>query len=895
MKTRVQGASRAVRRQVDIFCCAEQLESRQLLAADLSGTFSGALPAALLPGGKNKLVLRLVNGGDADVSGTAVGVSLFASTNATLDGADISIASVTTKKLKLKAAGGGTNVNFAFASPTNVPDGNYFLIGQIDTGSVLAENSEDNNVASTSAIEIRQPFVDLSGTTEVTAGTISIAAGKKVKAPKVALVVGNSGNVAATGTVTATVFASTNTSAGDASDVQIGTVSKKLNTKPQKTTALKPKIAIPENLRTGNYNIVATFSYSGPITETNTANNSAASAAQITVDNPAFPAGATVGSLSVDATTFAVNSAEQVFFDVSITEIPAGDTLTADLIEVDAGGVVIGTRVAQLLDNGIATNNDATADDGIFSASTAIQFTATGDRFFKARVTNAASSATTDTPIVKLSGVAPLTEQDVQDTIATAGQRQAQLSATVGSGATTAAAIEATRQMLMTQPDVQTNSIQTGSNAIAYLNFKGILTYLSAKASALAPTFVGSQSAALVDSGTYDSRLLDCGCGDIVALAEGDALAACDRAIVLSPASASLQSLDPSPAIVNSLLNPVTSDPAFGSFNVASRFGADANVEAFKGLGQNKFISISGEAFSVSTYGVGIQTGQVATTLGNISNLADLASNRLAVGGSGNYVVTPKFFLHYNGDMDGAVVLANVDYSTEDVGFATSFLRRGAKAVAGFTGETSLEYGRNASAEFVENITNFVVAPTIAQAVATTIGVVGTGSVDSTFSFFGTGESKLEVGCDLLSENDLFIEYTWNQNVRDLDTSTEFLGDSVGFSCGAGNQFMTFTGDNTATGGSESVTINLKGAFDAGQVTTSTMVSASAGWFDNAGGTGPATLTVSLKNKTTGELSQTLSRTISPGTQGDCADTLVGNVTVTLTSEASPRVSIALV
>jgi hypothetical protein len=106
---------------------------------------------------------------------------------------------------------------------------------------------------------------------------------------------------------------------------------------------------------------------------------------------------------------------------------------------------------------------------------------------------------------------------------------------------------------------------------------------------------------------------------------------------------------------------------------------------------------------------------------------------------------------------------------------------------------------------------------------------------------------------------------------------------------------MQFTGDNTSGGGSETVTIDLGGAFTAGRFTNnSTMVSASAGWFTPAGGSGPAVLTVALRSKSTGELSQTLTRTISPGTQSGCADTLVGNVTVAVTQDANPRVSLSL-
>jgi hypothetical protein len=67
-----------------------------------------------------------------------------------------------------------------------------------------------------------------------------------------------------------------------------------------------------------------------------------------------------------------------------------------------------------------------------------------------------------------------------------------------------------------------------------------------------------------------------------------------------------------------------------------------------------------------------------------------------------------------------------------------------------------------------------------------------------------------------------------------------------------------------------------------------------AGWFQSAGGSGPAVLTVGLKSKINSEQRQVLTRTISPGTQSDCASTLVGVVTVTLSQEDSPRVSLTL-
>src|SRR5687768_2529008 len=113
-------AARVSGKPVKRFVPAEQLESRCLLAADLSGSFT-AVPASFLPGGRNRLVLRVNNSGDTNVSGATVGVNLFASTDQTLDGADLSIFTLS-KRLSARAAS-GANVNLAFSSPTNVPDG----------------------------------------------------------------------------------------------------------------------------------------------------------------------------------------------------------------------------------------------------------------------------------------------------------------------------------------------------------------------------------------------------------------------------------------------------------------------------------------------------------------------------------------------------------------------------------------------------------------------------------------------------------------------------------------------------------------------------------------------------------------------------------------------------
>lgn len=54
-----------------------------------------------------------------------------------------------------------------------------------------------------------------------------------------------------------------------------------------------------------------------------------------------------------------------------------------------------------------------------------------------------------------------------------------------------------------------------------------------------------------------------------------------------------------------------------------------------------------------------------------------------------------------------------------------------------------------------------------------------------------------------------------------------------------------------------------------------------AGWFTPANGQGPATLTVSLRNKATLQLKNALQLSIAPGTQQTCSSTPVAVVTVT--------------
>jgi hypothetical protein len=140
--------------------------------------------------------------------------------------------------------------------------------------------------------------------------------------------------------------------------------------------------------------------------------------------------------------------------------------------------------------------------------------------------------------------------------------------------------------------------------------------------------------------------------------------------------------------------------------------------------------------------------------------------------------------------------------------------------------------------------------------------------------------AKLPVQCNLISATDLLIEYTWPVNQRDLDTGTMFDGHQVGYACGYTGAYMAWSGDDTSAGGSERVTVSLSAALAAGKLTNGTIVSLKAGWFTPAGGSGLATVTVSLLSKATGQRSGSQQLSVVPGSQAGCASTLVASVEI---------------
>ncbi len=95
----------------------------------------------------------------------------------------------------------------------------------------------------------------------------------------------------------------------------------------------------------------------------------------------------------------------------------------------------------------------------------------------------------------------------------------------------------------------------------------------------------------------------------------------------------------------------------------------------------------------------------------------------------------------------------------------------------------------------------------------------------------------------------LTLTYNWS-GAPDLDIGVSFLDLTAGFghsspsTGGPVGPYMTWTGDNTTTGGPETVVIDLAAAWDTGDISTFADVLAEADWYPTTGGSGPASLTV---------------------------------------------------
>ena len=195
-----------------------------------------------------KATFPVTNGGTGPIDVT-VAVRVVASLDGTVDAGDTDVATFDAVRIKLKA--GKTKVlklNLAaFPSP---PDGQYFLLAEVDSQNVLDETNEADNVGSTAApVTIAAPFVDIRpATASLGAAPATLLPNRKVSF-KVTLT--NPGNIDLKATTQANLNASADTTLG-AGDTNLSIRSLKLSLKPGQTKTYKLTFALPDTLPTGD-------------------------------------------------------------------------------------------------------------------------------------------------------------------------------------------------------------------------------------------------------------------------------------------------------------------------------------------------------------------------------------------------------------------------------------------------------------------------------------------------------------------------------------------------------------------------------------------------------------------------------------------------------------------
>lgn len=134
---------------------------------------------------------------------------------------------------------------------------------------------------------------------------------------------------------------------------------------------------------------------------------------------------------------------------------------------------------------------------------------------------------------------------------------------------------------------------------------------------------------------------------------------------------------------------------------------------------------------------------------------------------------------------------------------------------------------------------------------------------------------------DSITDLVLVITYSWPADQPDLDTGTSFLDTKVGFACGSGNEYISFSGDDTTFGGRETTKILLGASFSDNQWDSEVTISMATGWFSNRG-SGPASVSINTEKVVANVTvaSEALSIVVDPGAQSGCATFEVGEVVV---------------
>lgn len=172
---------------------------------------------------------------------------------------------------------------------------------------------------------------------------------------------------------------------------------------------------------------------------------------------------------------------------------------------------------------------------------------------------------------------------------------------------------------------------------------------------------------------------------------------------------------------------------------------------------------------------------------------------------------------------------------------------------------------------------------------------------------------------DSIDDLVLVIDYSWSDKQTDLDTSTTFLGSSVGYGCwpdGPWSSYLEFSGDSFGEGGTETARVRLGDAFGDGgvgrngsnldnghKILNGITIEMHAGWYGGDNGVetierGGASVSVYTERTSVDGVVTTgpaVSFAFVPGLQTGCADTDIGAAIVQVQDDGSVTIQVVSV
>lgn len=635
---------------------AEALESRTLLAADLTAAFVRGLPGTFPPGQAGSAMLRVTNVGDTTAIGHAR-VNLFASTIPFLTS---SAAPLTSELLELRLAPQRSiTVKMTYSTPNNLPDAEYFTIADIEAVTFTDRNSSNNQVTSHSGAEIVPPVVDLAATVGPTNAQVKLQGNSpsgKISAP---LVITDIGNAPARGTVSATLYLSTGTQL-DSSATAIGSLPVRgISLLPGKRSTFLVAATLGASIPSDEYHLMVQITPGGGIDDKNYSNDVGSSPRLVKVINPKIaPAPILSGSLQSDTSVLFVGQASDVNLELPISrEVPAA---SVELDEVDSAGNVL-TKVGNLFDDGTIDHNDITASDGVFNNNISFSFAQPGAHYYATRAF-AASGAMRESNIITINVV----PEPSWETLYSAGEISGAVYLKMFGDLrephpSIYFALRDAVSVLTAEPDkVIQSSIVTTDQSVAWETTDGIET------------------------------LMDCNQVYYQGLRGGGS-------IPDSSPTATIKATQTSVPPHNALLIAAAGtqfDPSDEAKSASASFAAAGWSVATGSESTTDFTNLSSYgAIVVTAHGDAIPgIGPIIDARGipnNTASLLDLLNHRTILENSADIAITPKFIQRYAGRMPGTVVYVGGCSSTADASLANAFFHQGASAVIGYSGPVS--------------------------------------------------------------------------------------------------------------------------------------------------------------------------------------------------------------